>query len=140
MISEHFDAIKARLEAGTGLSGKVHDTARINADGGLVRDQYVILYRSAPETIATDRFNHVAGVGHVLTFLVDVRAVGTSPSNCGAVLDRVLTQLTGHSLTVSGRSCTPMTLESSGRVAIDQSVKDFLYYADVSFELISRPA
>lgn len=140
MISEHFDAVEARLEADTDLAGRVHDTVRLDANGGLIRDQYVILYRSVPESIVSGRFNMIPEADSDVTFMVDVRAVGTSPKKCGAVMDRILTQLVGHRLVVAGRSCAPLVLDSSSRIVADQLVKQFMYYADVGFELTSRPA
>lgn len=140
MITPHFNAIKARIEAESTLAGDVHDTVRIDAEGGLIRDNYVILYRSPPESIGSGRFNAVADSSSELTFIFDVRAVGTSAAMCGAVLDKVMAQLVGFRLVVAGRSCTPIRLESSGRVTADQSVKPFLFYADAGFEFVSRPA
>jgi len=140
VITPHFNAIKARIEGDTALTGKVFDTVRIDDAGGLIRDNYVILYRSPADQVASNRFNAVADSQAELTFIVDVRAVGTSAVQCGAVLDKVMTQLVGYRLVVAGRSCTPIRLESSGRVTADQSVKPFLFYADAGFEFVSRPA
>lgn len=139
MISEHFAALKARLEADGDLAGVVHDTVRLDSNGGLIRSEYVILYRSSPR-IDSDRLAAVAGPSSTLTFDVEVRAVGRTSAKCGAVMDRILTQFAGHRLVVAGRSCSPMTIQDTGRVVADTSVKEFLYFANLAFEFVSEPA
>lgn len=142
MIAEHFDALQARIEADPDLAGRVSDTVRTVTGGGLVRDQYVILYRSGPG-FEVDRLAAVPQFGSsTLAFTVDARIVGTSPTQVVKTLDRFLGQVVGHSLVVSGRVCAPIEIEQAdiGRVTPDTSVAPYLYYCDVTFDLISDPA
>lgn len=140
MITPHFNAIKGRIEGDAALVGKVFDTVRLDDAGGLIRDNYVILYRSAPSSFDNGRLTAVSQYASEATFLVDFRAVGTSATQCGAVMDKVLTQLLGHRLLVTGRVCSPIVLDSSDPVRADQSVKPFLFYQDAAVEFVSSPA
>lgn len=135
----HFAALKTLADAGS-LTGRIFDTVRVNDGGGLIQDQYVILYRSAPD-VESDRFTKVANTGDVLTFEWDVRAVGTTAELAAATLEAFLVRVVGQSLTVSGRSCTPLTVGvSGGRAVPDQSVKPHLFFVDASVSCVSRPS
>lgn len=140
MITPHFNAIKARIENDAALTGKVFDTVRIDDAGGLIRDNYVILYRSGPDSYVNGRLTAVSQYASEANFIVEIRAVGTSTVSCGAVTDKVMNQLIGHILNVPGRVCSPITKDSSNKVITDQSVKPFLYYQDSAVEFVSSPA
>jgi hypothetical protein len=139
VIDEYFTALKARIESGTGMTGRVYDTVRVGADG-LIRDNYVVLRSPVPVSIPQDRFTKIQTFADTVDFDCDIRVVGVSPQAVRLVLDRVQTQLVGHLLTVAGRQPAKVTTEGGGTVKEDQSVKDFLYYADLTAEWVSRPS
>lgn len=138
MISEHYEALQSRIEAGEGLSGKVHDTVRLDATGGLIRDQYVILYNPVPLDFTVDRYTGLPSYEGTTDWECDFRVVGNSPSRVRATLARVLAQLVGHRLVVAGRQPALLTVAAGSRIREDQSVKNFLYFADGSVEWTSR--
>ncbi|MDR7189781.1 hypothetical protein J2Y46_002607 [Microbacterium sp. BE35] len=140
MIDEYFTALKTRIEAGTGLAGKVYDTVRLDAAGALIRDNYVVLYAPVPVDTPQERFSQVQTFADTVEFEVDFRVVGVSPQAVRLTLSRVLTQLVGHQVAITGRVPAKVTVSGGSRVREDQSVKPFLYYADASAEWVSRPS
>lgn len=140
MSTAVYDALFA-LANGGALSGKVFDTVREDAQGTLVRDQYVILYHTTPEA-SSERFNLPATMSNsALELEFDVRAVGTTARGAARTLEAFLTRTVGQTLTVSGRQVTPLTVGVSGsRVQTDKSVSPPLYYQDASVLCVSRPA
>lgn len=138
MIDEYFTALKAHIEAGSGLGGRVYDTVRTGAEG-LIRDNYVILYSPNPVNMPQERFTGVQTFADTVEFDCDLRVVGVSPQAVRLTLGRVHAQLAGHLLTVTGRQPAKVTTEGGGRIREDQSVKNFLYYADLTAEWVSRP-
>lgn len=140
MIVAHYAALEARIEAGTGLSDKVFDTVRLDADGGLAYENYVILYSPTQQEIVQSRFAMIADYAGDVPFDCDIRIVGTAASTVRLMLDRVLTQVTGHQLVVSGRQDAKLRVTEVTNVVPDVSVKPFLYTASVSLEWHSRKA
>jgi hypothetical protein len=139
VIDEYFTALKARIEAGTGLAARVFDTVRIG-DAGLVRDNYVVLYAPVPAGTPQERFSQMQTFADTVEFEVDFRVVGVSPTGVRLTMSRVFTQLVGHGLTIAGRAPGKVTVSGGSRIREDQSVKPFLYYADGSAEWVSRPS
>jgi hypothetical protein len=140
MIAETYEALKSRLEAHPQLADIVFDSVLYDGDGRLRTDPYVIVYPSIPEEISSGRYTAVADFEATGTFVYDVRTVGPSAAVCARLTDKVLAQLLGHRLVVEGRRCDPITLDSSGDVRADAAVKPPLFYADMGFELVNRPA
>jgi hypothetical protein len=140
VIAETFEALKARLEAHPQLAGLVFDSVLYDGENRLRTDPYVILYPAIPEEITAGRYTAVADFEATGTFVFDVRTVGPSAAVCARLTDKVLAQLLGHRLVIEGRKCDPLTLESAGDVRADANVKPPLFYVDVGFELINRPA
>lgn len=140
MIAETYEALKARLEAHPQLAGIVSDSVLYDGEDRLRTDSYVILYASVPDEVASNRYTAVADYEATGTFVFDVRAVASSAALCARLTDKILTQLLGYRLVIEGRRCDPITLESSGDVRADSKVIPPLFYADVGFELINRPA
>jgi hypothetical protein len=139
-IIQHYDALTSRLELAPVLAGAVHDSARTNDEGGLVRANYLIAYVPAPEAIVSGRFTAIATYDSELSFIVDLKAVGTSARMAGAVFDAALGQLVGHRLIVPGRDCTPITVDDQRRIEPDRTVKPPLFVGTASIAFISRPA
>lgn len=140
MIDEYFTALEERIEAGQGLANRVFDTVRLSADGGLIRDNYVILYSPVPLDVPQDRVSLVPTFAGTVEFESDIRVVGVDAKTVRIMLGRVKTQLLGPGLTVAGRQPAVVRLGSSSRTVPDTSVKPFLYYADMSVEWTSRAA
>lgn len=140
MIDEYFTALKARIEAGTGLAGRVYDTVRLDATGVLIRDNYVVLYAPVPVDVPQERFSQVQTFADTVEFEVDFRVVGVNPGAVRLTMSRVLGQLVGHQVVITGRHPAKLTAAGGSRVREDQSVKPFLYYADASAEWVSRPS
>jgi hypothetical protein len=140
VIDEYYTALKTQIELGQGLAGRVYDTVRLDANGALIRDNYVVLYSPVPLDVPQDRFTMTPTFVGTVEFESDVRVVGTTAATVRQMMSRVSTQMIGHGLTITGRQPARVTLGSSGRVLPDTSVKPFLYYADMSFEWTSRAA
>lgn len=140
MIDEYFTALKARIEAGTGLAGKVYDTVRLDATGALIRDNYVVLFSPVPVATPQERHAHVQTFADTVEFDIDFRVVGISPQAVRLTLSRVFTQLVGHQVAITGRQPAKVTVSGGSRIREDQSVKPFLYFADASAEWVSRPS
>lgn len=140
MIDDYFTALKDRIEAGSGMAGSVYDTVRADADGGLVRDTYVVLYSPTVVGMPQEHFTKVQTFADTVEFDCDARVVGTSPAAVRKKLGVVLKQLGGFEVAVSGRLPGKVTVDGGSRVREDQSVKPFLYYADITAEWVSRPS
>lgn len=139
MIQATFDALKSRIETAQGMSGKVFNSVRFKDGGGLAYENYVIVNPTVPDEFASDRYLATAVFDSRATFLFDLRAVGTSQGACTKVIERTLGVLLGQRLTIAGRTCDPIMLDTPGKVRPDESVKPFLYYADFAVEVITRP-
>lgn len=139
MIEAHYNAVKAALEADPDLSGKVYPSARLDDAGGLVRGAYVIVYPTAPLELQ-GRFGQAVTTGSLprATFVFDIRAVSTTALAAGRLLDKIMAQLLGARLTVTGRRVDAVRLESVGRVEPDASITPPLFYGDAAFRVVSR--
>ena len=138
MIDEYFTALETQVTSDAGL--RVYDTVRLDAAGGLIRDNYVILYSPVPLGVPQERFTVVQTFADTVEFEADLRVVGMDAKTARRMFGRVKSQLIGHMLTITGRQPAKVMLGSSGRTLPDTSVKPFLYYADMSVEWTSRPA
>lgn len=139
MIDEYYAALKSQIEGTAMLANRVYDTVRFDANGGLVRDNYVVLYSPTPLDVPQERLTQAATFDDTVEFEVDVRVVGVNAASARVFMGKLSQQLIGHMLTITGRQPARVTLGSAGRVLPDTSVKPFLYYADMSFEWTSRP-
>lgn len=140
MIDEYFDALKARIEAGQGLAGRVYGTVRHSPDGSLIRDNYVVLYTPAALDVPQERFTQVQTFDDTVEFDVSVKVVAVDEATARRMLSRVVRQLTGHMLEAEGRQPSKVVLGPQRTVKEDPSVKPFLYVGEASFEWTSRPA
>lgn len=138
MIDEYFTALKSRIEAHPGLSGRVYGTFRSDASG-LVRDNYVILYSPVPLDVPQERFTEIQTFDGAVEFDARFKVVAVDEANARRLQAAVLTQLVGFMLTIDGRQPAKVTLGPVREVTPDTSVKPFLFYADASVEWTSRP-
>lgn len=137
MIAE-YAAVKARIESDPALAGKVHDSALVNVDGSLVRDQYVILFGGGPERLSDDRVTAPQMPDSDAEYVYTARSVSVSADGCRAVASKVYARLVGFRPDVAGRKCQRMRLDDSGPVQADNNISPPLYFLDQDFVLISR--
>lgn len=139
-MRKHRAAVKARIEAASVLTGKVHDAVLVDASGALVRTSYAILFGGGPEERDDDRLASLQSVGSDALYEYRVRSVGASVDAALAVAGVVETQLDRFEPVVPGRSCNPMWLDDASEVEADDSVKPPLFYMDQWFRLKSNRA
>lgn len=139
MIADVYSAVKSRLELNPVLAGKVHPSARLEADGDLVRSNYVILY-PPPPILDDGRVTKAQDINSDATFMVDGKVVAVDALGCAFLADAVLAQMVGHKLVLSGRRCDPAKLDDMDKVRPDNSVSPPLFFCDISFEIVSRRA
>jgi hypothetical protein len=139
VIIVHYEALKTRLELAPTLAESVHDSARLDKKG-LVRDNYLIAFVPAPTSVISGRFTGIATYASELDFIIDLKAVGTSATMAGGVMDAALGQVLGHELAVAGRQCTPIELDDSQPAKPDTAADPPLFFIDASVRFISRPA
>jgi hypothetical protein len=140
---EHYAAVKARLEAATIFTGRVWDSARLDANAELVRDTYLILFGGAPDKLGDGRNTAPQQADSKATYIYTVRAVGTSPTAVRGFLNGAINQLVRFTPVVAGRKCEPMRLDpagSSGEVKPDNNVNPPMFFADLDFILTSSRA
>jgi hypothetical protein len=137
MIAE-YAAVKARLEADPALTGKVYDSALVNADGTLVRGQYVILFGGGPESLSDDRVTAPQSIDSDAEYLYRARSVSVTADGARAVASKVFKQLVGFEPVIAVRKCPRVKLDGSGQVKADNNVSPPLYYQDDDYLLISR--
>ena len=140
MITSHFNAMMARLQADTALAGKGHDAFVVNADGSLSYGPYFILLGGGPDVLDDDRLSAPQSPTSDAEFTYTVRYVASSPTNVRSGMGKVYPQLIGHRLIVSGRLCTAIALERSTDIRADTTVSPPLYYADVEVSFKSSRA
>jgi len=142
MISEHFGALKSRLEEHVGLSGKVRDTSWATWSGDAPtyeRTNYVILFGGSPTEVGGARQGRSQDSSDELLFDFTARAVGTSPTACRAVLDAVMGQFFKWTPEVDGRRCTRLYYPPSQNpdVKPDNSIRPPLFFADTEWSFRS---
>lgn len=140
MIDEYFTDLENRIASGEGMSGRVFDTVRLDGNGALIRENYVILFSPVALDIPQSRFTKVQTFEDDVEFEADLRVVGTTPATVRRMLSVVMRQLVGHLASAPGRQPAKVTLGSQDKVREDQSVKPFLYFANASVEWTSRAA
>lgn len=140
MIDEYFQALKARMELSPVMVGKVFDTLRMNPDGGLIRDNYVLLFSPLPVNVPQTRLAQVQTFADDVEFEVDLRVIAVNPAGVRLWASKVMQQLVGHQVAITGRQPAKLTVSGGSRVREDQSVKPFLYFSDLSLEWVSRAA
>lgn len=139
MIDDYYAALKTRVEAEPGFTGRVYDTVRLDANGALIRDNYVIQYSPVPVDVPEYRYTGLESFAGAVEFDNDFRVVGLNAATVRQMTGRLVEHLVGHKLAITGRAPAAIRLGEVGKTVPDTSVKPFLYYADVSIEWTSRP-
>ena len=137
MIGE-WVAFKAWCNHGI-LAGKLDTTIRVKSTGEAVRENYVVLWASAPGRLVNDRLTAAQDPDADRLITYDVRAVAVDDDGVMLLADAVIRRCVGHALTVPGRACDPMGLVEGveeGRVEYDRATR--LYYLDLSLRFWSR--
>lgn len=141
MIEATYNALKTAMESGDHMGGRVFDSFRVNADGTYKRDQYAILYASAP--IAT-RSNRYTGVPTWDALTADwdyrVKFVGVTATAVLQLMDAAVPALTGVVLPVAGRRNDPISVTASGVLVPVTDPKGPMYTADIRVRFTSHPA
>jgi hypothetical protein len=135
----HYEAFKAQIAADSSL--KVHDAARTDGKGGLLREQYVIAIGGPPEELDDGRLASPQGQLSDAVFSYTARAVSISASGAMLVAARVFAQVVGAVLQIDGRTCLPIELDGADeKVQVDNNVNPPMFYLDQDFTLRSSRA
>lgn len=132
-----FAAFRARLEQHPILAGKVFPIVRKNGDEP-VRANYVVAKSSKPDRYDDGRLTGVNVFESDRRFTYDVRVVTTSDVALDTLGEPVVQQLLGHTLSVAGRSCSPITLVPDVEEGDGYDRTADLFYRDFSFRFWSR--
>lgn len=138
MIAEHYAALRTRLDAHPGLSGKGNDTAKVNLDGSYIRANYWILFGGAPSKVGGDRQARSQIVNDNAVFDYIFRAVGISPEAVRGMIDAGMGQLVEWRPVIPGRRCQPVRYTGGTDLQKEPAVSPPLYYQDAEFELRSN--
>lgn len=136
----HADAFKALLGAAAPLLGKVVDTVKVNATGGLVRDNYAVVYAGGPEVLDDDRYTATQRADSTSEWEPTVRYVGIDANSARLMFAAGQTALIGKTLTISGRVNDRIRFLGADRVEEDRNVTPSLFYVDAEYAYTSRPA
>lgn len=139
MIDDYFTQLDTRLKAGTGLADKTFDTLRLDAEGGLIQANYVVLFSPTMDEFEAERFAQEVDSTAAIPFEVELRVIGTKASTARKMLSAATDQFIGYSVQVEGRQLARLRPLGTTQVQPDVSVKPFLYWASARFAWISRP-
>lgn len=132
-----FAAFKARLESSPILAGKVYPIVRKDADGP-VRANYVVARSSKPDRVTDARFTSVDTFDSDRRYTYNVRVVAVDAGGLDVLGEAVARALLGFTLTVSGRSCSPIELVPDVEDGDGYDRTADLYYRDFGFRFWSR--
>ena len=138
-MRDHYLAVKTRLLADPALTGKVYDTAVVDAGGLPLVGTYAILFGGAPDVLMSNRFSAPQSVDSDAEYVYTVRAVSTTADGVRSVLTKAATQLVGHQLVVAGRSCRTEQTDVT-EIQWDKSTNPALFFSDVEYTVFSSPA
>lgn len=108
-----------------------------DAQGTFFRGNYVIFFPSMPD-VESERFNAPATAVSRRDVEVGWKLVATTAEALVGAIG-LLGQLNGRELTVAGRSCSPLEVESSSPVSFDKDAGG-LFFIDGFARFTSRPA
>lgn len=129
MLTEHFDAARARLVDRPELANKVDEIARTDKNGD-VRANYVILSVSLPKS-SPDRLTGEASYSGDQPLGVAVRVVATSPGGLRDLVDVVCGQMEGHRLDVIDRAVSALSRDVMFEPDWNKAAN--LYFQDIEF-------
>jgi hypothetical protein len=137
MNREHYLAVFGRLEEDDALDGRGYESARVDANGALIRETYWILWGGSPAELGGDRLFKSQETDDNAVFDFTVRSVSTTVEGVFLESQKVQEQLVGWVPEIAGRRCRKVRLTGSDKVKADPSVKPPLFYVDDEFELRS---
>lgn len=137
---QHFDAVKALLQANADLANRISDTARATTTGVLVRDTYLVLFGGAPDVLASNRFAAAQKPDSDADYVYTVRAVSPTTDGVRRMASAAVTQLVGAVPTISGRACAPIRLTATHELQADNSALPPMFFTDMEFTLTSLKA
>lgn len=140
MIAEHYDAVLTHLESHATMTGHVHDSALLTADGKLVRGTYWILFGGKPDTLDDERQTSPQQANSDADFTYTLRSVSTSASLCRAASVVGFAHLVGFVPVVAGRTCGRITFVRGEDPEPDDEVSPPLFYCDDEYSLRSSRA
>lgn len=138
-MKAEFAAFKARLESSPILVGKVYPIVRKDADGP-VRANYVVARSSKPDRVTDARFTSVDTFDSDRRYTYNVRVVAVDAGGLDVLGEAAARALLGTTLTVAGRSCSPVELVPDVEDGDGYDRTADLYYRDFSWRFWSRRA
>jgi len=138
VIDEYFTVLDTRLKLGQGLADKTYDTLRLDPDGNLLRENYVVLFSPTLDEGEVERYMKEPDADDAIPFEVEVRVVGTAVPNVRKMLSVAVGQFRGFRVGIEGRSPVMLRCVGVTQVRPDTAVKPFLYWASTSFAWTSR--
>lgn len=132
----HYEALKARIEVDPKLH--VSPVMKRSADGSPVRESYVIVWPTGPETIDDERLAKDQDVDSDCEYVYDWQAVAVDALGAGDVADRVIAQVIGQRLEVAGRRCDSIRITSIDPVEPDSEIRPPLFYVNGELSFFSR--
>jgi hypothetical protein len=139
-MKAEFAAFKARLESSPILAGKVYPIVRKTTDGSTVRDNYVVARSSKPDRVTDARFTGVDTFDSDRRYTYNVRVVAVDAGGLDVLGEAAARTMLGATLTVAGRSCTPIELVPDVEDGDGYDRTADLYYRDFGFRFWSRRA
>ena len=134
-MSAEFEAWKSAVSSV--LVWPQRTTVYQDAQGTFFRGNYIIFFPSMPD-VESERFNAPATAGSRRDVEVGWKLVATTAEALVGAIG-LLGQLNGRELTVAGRSCSPLEVESSSPVSFDKDAGG-LFFIDGFARFTSRPA
>lgn len=140
MIDDYFEVLFAQLKGSAKLADKTHDSLRLDPDGGLIQDNYVVLFTPTMGDLSGLSVTKEPDLSADIPFEVEVRVVGTSVATARKMLSVATGRFIGFRVTADGRQ--PVMLRCTGTTPVrpDTDVKPFLYWASAFFSWTSRKA
>lgn len=132
-------AVEARIREGAGMADRVFDTARIDAKGGLIRDNYTVVGVSLAG-LDEGRLSAAHRADSPGEYFIDVRGVGTTSDAARLMLDRAKTQLLSARLSAPKLRFQQVAFERETKIETDMSVTPPLFYADAEYTVRSDRA
>lgn len=139
-MKAHFDAFKALLLAVSILANKVYSNIRVTSSGQPVRQNYIVLFPTAPDDLDDNRYSAPQDVDSRSRWRYDVRVVAVDADGLLLLADAVMS-LIGKVPVVESRKCERVRLVpgvEEGKGRYDPTTD--LHYLDLSFEFWSGRA
>lgn len=136
MRTEHYTALESRVKDRVPvLASLTYDgDAPLNADGTVKRATYLVLHDFGFDQQGDQRLTVTVQNVADGTYRVVGRVVAETRAAVRSVLDVLKSQVVGETLTISGRRCGPVEVESGPHpIERDDDVSPPLFWADLDF-------